>query len=189
LTGVSAAAGSRVRRLKVGDEVYAYNWQNPKGGFCAEYVVVPVDKAAPIRKRLDLQHAGAIPITGLTALQGIDDAPGLKKPRPSSFMVPQEAWERLPCNLSGFAVREYLRRHLARKAWNWCEKWAAHMVVDGRRPDLDDQTRRFAPDAVDAVAGVGPRRRAGAMPECAAARCRTPRTTSSPRRGNGAASS
>src|ERR1700724_3342936 len=44
--GVVAAVGSRVRRLRVGDEVYSYNWQNPKGGFYAEYVAVPADKAA-----------------------------------------------------------------------------------------------------------------------------------------------
>src|SRR3982074_785913 len=77
--GVVAAVGPRVRRLKVGGEVYSYHWQHPKGGFYAEYVVVPADKAAPIPRRLDLRHAGAIPITGLTALQGIDDALGLKK--------------------------------------------------------------------------------------------------------------
>jgi NADPH:quinone reductase-like Zn-dependent oxidoreductase len=56
--GIVAAVGSRVRRLKVGDEVYSYNWQNPKGG---------------------------------------------------------------------------------------C------MVVDGKRVDIDDQARRFAPDGVDAI--------------------------------------
>jgi NADPH:quinone reductase-like Zn-dependent oxidoreductase len=27
----------------------------------------------------------------------------------------------------------------------------AHAVVDGKRPDIDDQARRFAPDGVDAV--------------------------------------
>src|SRR5882757_7229648 len=75
--GVVAAIGSRVRRLKVGEEVYSYNWQNPKGGFYAEYVAVPAEVAS-IPRRLDLRHAGAIPITG-TALQGIDDALGLKK--------------------------------------------------------------------------------------------------------------
>src|ERR1700721_1420223 len=77
--GTVAKVGSRVRRLKVGDEVYSYNWENPKGGFYAEYVAVPADKVAPIPKRLDLRHAGAIPITGLTALQGIDEALSLKK--------------------------------------------------------------------------------------------------------------
>jgi len=45
-SGIVAAVGSRVRRLKVGDEVYSYNWENPKGGFYAEYVAVPADKVA-----------------------------------------------------------------------------------------------------------------------------------------------
>ena len=77
--GVVAAVGPRVRRLKIGDKVYSYHWENPKGGFYAEFVAVPADKVAPIPKRLDLRHAGAIATTGLTALQGIDDALALRK--------------------------------------------------------------------------------------------------------------
>src|SRR5258706_12061756 len=45
--GIVAAVGSRVRRLKVGGEVYSYNWQNPKCGFYAGYVVVPDDQVGP----------------------------------------------------------------------------------------------------------------------------------------------
>ena len=67
--GVIAAVGSRVRRLKVGDKVYSYSWTNPKGGFYAEYVAVAAEKVARVPKRLDLEHAGAIATTGLTALQ------------------------------------------------------------------------------------------------------------------------
>ena len=70
---VVMAVGSRVRRFKIGDWGYSYNWANPKGGFYAEYVVVPVDKVGLVPKRLDLELAGAIATTGLTALQGIDD--------------------------------------------------------------------------------------------------------------------
>ena len=77
--GVIAAVGSRVRRLKVGDKVYSYSWANPKGGFYAEYVAVAAEKVARVPKRLDLEHAGAIATTGLTALQGIDDALNVKK--------------------------------------------------------------------------------------------------------------
>src|SRR5262245_15852171 len=35
--GIVAAAGSRVRRFSEGDRVWAYEFMNPKGGFCAEY--------------------------------------------------------------------------------------------------------------------------------------------------------
>src|SRR6266699_3213841 len=71
--GKIAAVGPRVRRLKVGDPVYSYSFANPKGGFYAEYVAVAAEKAAHIPRGLDLKQAGAIPTTGLTALQGIDD--------------------------------------------------------------------------------------------------------------------
>src|SRR4029077_5841690 len=40
-SGTIAAVGSQVRGFKLGDEVYSYSWDNPKGGFYAEYVAVP----------------------------------------------------------------------------------------------------------------------------------------------------
>jgi NADPH2:quinone reductase len=70
--GTVAAVGSRVRRVKVGDPAYSYSWMNPKGGYYAEYVAVPADKVAHTPAGLDLEHAGAMATTGLTALEGID---------------------------------------------------------------------------------------------------------------------
>jgi NADPH:quinone reductase len=73
-SGTIAHLGSRVRRFKVGDRVYAYSWNNPKGGFYAEYVAVAADLVAPVpNPPLDFEHEGAVPATGLTALQGIGD--------------------------------------------------------------------------------------------------------------------
>src|ERR1700733_9015400 len=72
--GTVAAVGSRVRRFAVGDRVYAYAWLNPKGGFYAEYVAVAASAVSPVPQRLNLMHAGAMPTTGLTALQGCEDA-------------------------------------------------------------------------------------------------------------------
>jgi NADPH:quinone reductase-like Zn-dependent oxidoreductase len=70
-SGKVAARGSRVRRFEVGDSVYAYSWDNPEGGFYAEFVAVAVDVAAHKPNRLGLKEAGAIPIIGLTSLPGI----------------------------------------------------------------------------------------------------------------------
>src|SRR5258708_15458222 len=72
-SGTVAAAGSRVRRLNDGEKVYSYVWGNPKGGFYAEYVAVPAEKAAPIPKHMDLRQAGGCAPTGLTATQGGDN--------------------------------------------------------------------------------------------------------------------
>ena len=79
--GTVAAVGSRIRRFKVGDNVFSYSWDNQfeKGGFYAEYVAVIAERVAHVPKVLDLEHAGAIPTTGLTALQGIDEALQVKR--------------------------------------------------------------------------------------------------------------
>lgn len=150
-SGIVAAVGRRVRRLKVGDEVYCYNWQNPKGGFYAEYVVVPADKAAPIPKRLDLQHAGAIPVTGLTALQGIDDALGLKKGETIIIHGASGGVGTLAVQFARFRGARVFATASGRDGVELVREMGAHAVVDGRRPDIDDQARRFAPDGVDAV--------------------------------------
>src|ERR1700682_4642067 len=150
-TGIVAAVGSRVRRLKVGDEVYSYNWQNPKGGFYAEYVVVPADKAAPIPRRLDLRHAGAIPITGLTALQGIDDALGLKKGETIIIHGASGGGGTVAVQFAKLRGARVFATASGKEGVELVREMGAHIAVDGKRVDIDDQARRFAPDGVDAV--------------------------------------
>jgi NADPH2:quinone reductase len=77
--GVIAAVGRDVHSLKVGDKVYAYSWDNPQGGFYAEYVAVPAARVGPAPPGLTLKEAGAIATTALTAIQGVDDALHVKK--------------------------------------------------------------------------------------------------------------
>src|ERR1700704_2260038 len=149
--GVIAAVGSRVRRLKVGDEVYSYNWDNPKGGFYAEYVAVPADKVAPIPRRLDLRHAGAIPITGLTALQGIDDALGLRKGETIIIHGASGGVGTLAVQFARLRGARVFATASGRDGMELVREMGAHEVVDGRRPDIDDKARQFAPDGVDAV--------------------------------------
>jgi len=149
--GIIAKVSSRVRRLKVGDEVYSYNWQNPKGGFYAEYVAVPADKVAPIPKRLDLRHAGAIAITGLTALQGIDDALGLKKGETIIIHGASGGVGTLAVQFARLRGARVFATASGNDGVELVREMGAHAAVDGKRVDIDDQARRFAPDGVDAV--------------------------------------
>src|SRR5689334_3133416 len=71
--GVIMGKGKRTSRFTIGDRVWAYEFTNPKGGFYAEYVAVNARHVGAVPKRLDLLHAGAAAVTGLTALQGIDE--------------------------------------------------------------------------------------------------------------------
>jgi len=71
--GTVVALGSGVRGFKVGDEVYGAS-----DAFYAEYVAVRVENITHIPQGVDLTEAGALAISGLSALQGIDDALQLK---------------------------------------------------------------------------------------------------------------
>jgi NADPH2:quinone reductase len=66
--GIVAAVGSRIRRFELGERVYAYAWNNPRGGFYSEYAAVPAEDTAHVPEHIDLKHAGAVPTAGLTAL-------------------------------------------------------------------------------------------------------------------------
>src|SRR5690348_6665295 len=71
--GTIVAVGPRVKKLTLGDEVFAYSFGNAKGGFHAEFVAVSANNVAPIPAGFDQLHAGALPAAGITALQGVDD--------------------------------------------------------------------------------------------------------------------
>lgn len=68
LAGVVAAVGSSVTRFQPGDEVYGVG----RGSF-AEFASAPEDKLAPKPSSLTFEQAAAVPVSGLTAQQGLLD--------------------------------------------------------------------------------------------------------------------
>jgi NADPH2:quinone reductase len=149
--GVVAAVGSRVRRLKVGDKVYSYSWSNPKGGFYAEYVAVAADKVAPIPPRLDLEHAGAVATTGLTALQGIDDALGLKKGETVIIHGGSGGVGTLAIQFAKLRGARVLATASGIDGLELVRDMGADVAIDRRHEDVAEVALRFAPDGVDAI--------------------------------------
>lgn len=151
--GLVAAVGSRVRRFKLGDQVYSYSWDNPKGGFYAEYVAVAAAKVGHVPKRLDLTHAGAIATTGLTALQGIDDALHLKK---GEVVIIHGASGGVGTLAIQFAKLRGVRVIATASGIDGLElvrDMGADLAVDSRHEDIAEAARRFAGQA-DAVLGL-----------------------------------
>lgn len=81
LAGTVDACGEGVTRFAVGDRVYTRVDKDAMGAF-AEYACVHEDIVAAMPARLDFAAAAAVPLAGLTALQGLRDelhaAPGQK---------------------------------------------------------------------------------------------------------------
>ena len=148
--GIVVARGARVRRIQLGDRVYAYEFGNHQGGFYAEFAVVDAEHVARVPKRLDLRDAGAVAATGLTALQGInalDLRPGqtvliFGASGAVGTMAVQFAAQRgahVIATASGAAPALLVR------------KLGAHRVIDARRTESIDRLRTFAPDGLDGV--------------------------------------
>jgi NADPH:quinone reductase-like Zn-dependent oxidoreductase len=68
LAGVVAAVGGNVTRFRPGDEVFGAGT-----GTLAEYVAVSEDGLVPKPASLSFEQAAAVPVAGLTALQGLRD--------------------------------------------------------------------------------------------------------------------
>ncbi|MEU4563604.1 NADP-dependent oxidoreductase [Actinoplanes sp. NPDC023936] len=77
LAGTVVAAGSRVTRFTVGDEVYARPNQNRIGAF-AELIAMHQDDVAAKPATLTMTEAASIPLVGLTAWQALVERANLR---------------------------------------------------------------------------------------------------------------
>jgi len=78
VAGVVVRVGSRVRRFKPGDEVYARPDKDRIGTF-AEFISMNEDAVAIKPKGLTMEEAASIPLVGLTAWQALIERAKLKK--------------------------------------------------------------------------------------------------------------
>jgi NADPH:quinone reductase-like Zn-dependent oxidoreductase len=149
-SGTVVAKGSRVRRLRVGDRVWAYQFENPKGGFYAKYVVARDDHVDRVPRRLTMRDAGTIPCTGLTALVGVQT---LRLRRGSVVLIfgasgavgtlaVQMAKQRgaiVAATASGASAQHFLRQ------------LGAKYVVDARKKSSVEQLREELPRPLESI--------------------------------------
>ena len=153
-SGFVAAVGSRVRRFEIGDKVYAYTWDNPKGGIYAEYVAVRSDEMAVIPKTLDLKHAGAMATTGLTAIQGIDDALHVRKGESVIIHGASGGVGTLAVQFAKLRGARVFATASGDDGVALVRRLGADAAVDGRHGDIAVEAEIFAPEGVDAVLGL-----------------------------------
>ena len=155
-SGTIAQLGNRVRRFKAGDRVYAYLWNSPKGGFYAEYAAVPVDNVALIpNPPLDLKHAGAVPVTGLTALQGIADHLGVQAGEHVMIHGASGGVGTLAIQFAKARGAKVLAIASGPDGVALVNRLGADAAVDGHKDDFAKAAFSFAPKGMDAVLVLG----------------------------------
>ena len=149
--GIVAAVGAKVRGFKVGEQVYSYSWDNPHGGFYAEYVAVPAERVGHVPKGLSLTQAGAIATTGLTAIQGIDDALHLKSGETLIIHGASGGVGSLALQFAKLRGVKVLATASGEDGLALVKRLGADAVVDSRHGDIAGAAHQFAPAGVDAV--------------------------------------
>lgn len=150
-SGTIAALGAGVTGFKVGDKVYAYSWDNPQGGFYAEYVAVPAARVSRVPDGLSLTEAGAIGTTALTAEQGIDDALQLKAGETLIIHGAAGGVGTLAVQFAKLRGARVLATVSGPDEIALVKELGADAVVDGRHGDIGGAAHEFAPAGVDAV--------------------------------------
>jgi NADPH:quinone reductase-like Zn-dependent oxidoreductase len=153
-SGVIAAVGSQVRGFKPGDEVYTYSWDNPQGGFYAEYVAVPAKLVGHLPPGMSLRDAGAIATTGLTAIQGIDDNLHIKPGETLIIHGAAGGVGSLALQFARLRGARVLATVTGEDGASFVKRLGADAVVDGRHGDIVAAARQFAPQGIDAVLGL-----------------------------------
>ena len=147
--GTVAAVGAAVRGFHVGDQVYGTS-----DAFYAEYVAVPAENLAHIPKGIGFPEAGILAISGLSALQGIDDVLQL---RAGDTLIIHGATGGVGTLAVQFAKRRGVRvlaTASSEEGLALVRRLGADAVVNGRSGDIAVAARQLAPNGVDAVLGL-----------------------------------
>src|SRR5206468_7438010 len=121
------------------------------GGFYAEYVAVPAERAGHLPRGISLPQAGAIATTGLTAIQGIDDALHLKAGQTLIIHGASGGVGSLALQFAKLRGVRVLATASGEDGLAFAQRLGADAVVDGRSGDIVAAAPNFAPGGVDAV--------------------------------------
>jgi NADPH:quinone reductase-like Zn-dependent oxidoreductase len=150
-SGTVAAVGASARRFRVGDRVHAYEFTSSGSGFYAEYVSVAERSAGRAPRNLSLREAGAMAATGLTALQGVDDALRVRRGETVIVHGASGGVGTLALQFAKLRGARVIATATGRDGLALVRRLGADEALDGKRKDLADALRRIVPDGADAV--------------------------------------
>jgi NADPH:quinone reductase-like Zn-dependent oxidoreductase len=135
LAGVVVRVGSRVRRFKPGDEVYARTETDRIGAF-AEFISIKEDAVADKPKKLTMEEAASIPLVGLTAWQVLVERANLKSGQKVLIHAGSGG-------VGTFAIQ--LAKHLgaivatttSTENLDWVKRLGADIVIDYKKEDFE----------------------------------------------------
>lgn len=148
-TGTVVAMGAGVRGFEVGDRVYGTG-----EAFYAQYVSVRADTIAHVPGNLTPAEAGVLAISGLSALQGVDDILQVKADDTLIIHGGTGGVGTLALQFAKLRGAKVLATASSPEGLSLLSGLGADAVVNGRTGDIAAAARPLAPNGVDAVLGL-----------------------------------
>lgn len=151
MAGIIETVGEDVAGFRPGDKVYCYNrMETIQYGTFAEYGLASGNAVARMPEGMGFQTAATIPLTVLTAWQGLVDIAGLRAGE--TLFVDNGSG-----GVGGFAIQ--IGKHLganviataSSKNHDYLKSIGADAVIDYRTENSRDKVHGFATDGVDVV--------------------------------------
>jgi NADPH2:quinone reductase len=149
--GRIAAVSPDVHGFKIGDEVYGTGYGY---GFWAEYAKARADTIAHVPKGIGPAQASILAISGLSAIQGIDDILQLKAGETLIIHGAAGGVGTLAIQLAKLRGARVLATVSTDEGLAFATKLGADVVVNGRTADIATAAKAFAPLGADAVLGL-----------------------------------
>ena len=148
-SGTVVAVGSGVSGFKRGDPVYGTN-----AAYDAEYAAVRAVNIAHIPRGIGFTEAAILAISGLSALQGIDDILQLKSGETLLIHGAAGGVGTLAIQLAKARGVKVLATASSEAGRVLLTELGADDVVNGRSGDIVGAAKRLAPNGIDAVLGL-----------------------------------
>lgn len=149
--GTVAGVGRDVRRFRLGDQVWAYHFSNTRSGFYAECIAVNAKHVGVVPPTLTLLEAGAAAVTGLTALQGVDDTLELRATDTVLIFGATGAVGTLAAQFARRTGARVIATASTGRGAKTLRDLGIEDVLDPRANGAAEQLRLFAPDGLTAV--------------------------------------
>ena len=130
-----------------GEPVYGYPGLT---GCYAEYVTCPAEQLAPIPEGLGVVEAAAVPVDGLTALQGLTDVLGITAGDTVLITAAAGGLGHLAVQIA-HALGAIVVATASEQHHDFVHKLGAPFVVDHNRPDWPDEVRRLTEGGAERV--------------------------------------
>ena len=131
--------------------MYEFSLLNPKGGSCAEYIVIKADNVSLIPGNLTTEQAGVMPVDAMTALRGLDDTLNLKPGESVMIFGASGGIGHLAVQLAKRMGATVFAVASGDDGVALARRLGADAVVDGHKDDVAAAARQFAPDGFDAA--------------------------------------